>query len=436
MRVNGFGAEAAETLVRILEEENEDLVRRCVARAWPRLSPAVQTRLRRWAPGSLQSQQVYAEAWLAKLETGAEKVFPRLFALAVKGRCSPRTLALVGRQHADAPAAFEQMLKDSPGVARSDVALAGAMLGMRGVSVLPALQSYLGQAPVATPGAFILGAPIKAVTNRVEPELVILAIGALGPGANNAVPALVNCLENASLAPGAVWALTEIGPGAAEAVPKLSKMLRRASPDEELRIVKCLHAIGAGAAAARLDLYRLRTSETNLLQLLVSLTLAEIEGEPEMAKRAIVKSLKGRKHLSRVILRTGFPQFPSRGEYQGLNHAEYAALVAAEVEYDPELLEHLEQALDGTGGWRLQILAARAIWRLTGRSDVAVLAAWNGLFSDDPFCVKKAIELLEEIPVGAQETPLMKEFLRDWRRAWPHRMRVMRVVERVESGER
>lgn len=414
--VNAFGTEACERLVAILEEEDDGITRRMVTLVWGRLSPKMQSRLGRWGPGSLKGQQQYAEEWLMELGKSAEEVFPRLNRLALNDRCGLMTLALVGEDHPDAPAVFGGLIQHTNPAVKREAALAGTWLRERGAVVLPGLTNAL------------------RASGEKWPQEVILAIGSLGEAASNAVPLLVNCLVDRDVVAPTLWALTEIGPGAAEAVPLLCNLLDKSTGDEQLRVVKCLHAIGPRAVEARARLWRLKTYETNMLQLLVSLALAEIEYDPKLATDAIKRSLSGRRILSRRIGIAALTDGNNGGRWLGLKHAEYAAVAAADYK-DPDLLPFLMEAMDGSGGWRLQLLAARTYWRHTGRGHKILPAVWNGLFSRDPFCIGVAAELLEEMPLTNKEAALLEQFLKDMDRPWREHVRVMKVLAGIEGSQ-
>ena len=76
------------------------------------------------------------------------------------------------------------------------------------------------------------------------------ALGDIGPGASNAVPALVDCVQGPEPRINAIWALGRIGPPASSAVPALERLLSTGSGREKVYAAEALWRITPSHARA------------------------------------------------------------------------------------------------------------------------------------------------------------------------------------------
>jgi HEAT repeat protein len=83
-----------------------------------------------------------------------------------------------------------------------------------------------------------------------DPNVQRAAIEAVGPGAEEAVPTLIERLSDEPLRPLVVDALFRLGPAAAPATRRLGELLPGAPEEQRLKVLKVLTKIGPGAQGA------------------------------------------------------------------------------------------------------------------------------------------------------------------------------------------
>lgn len=129
--------------------------------------------------------------------------------------------------------------------------------------------------------------------SKENPEVqfgCVRGLGSLGPGAQEAVPALISILEThsgaknlaeAQLPKEAASAIKAVGPGAAEAVPTLRSMLKSKDRWFQERAIGALGAIGPAAASANDDLAQVISGGSEELRDSAAYSLGRINPEPE-----------------------------------------------------------------------------------------------------------------------------------------------------------
>lgn len=409
--INAFGVSACPELIRVLEKEETKF-----AGVWVRLPQGLRQKLRHLDPSRLSEHQRLAATWLKVLGTDAEAVVPQLGKVSSRKPEFASTLAFVGKNQPVTAKMLTPLLEHTNTMVREDVALTPGVLRSNAFPLLPALTNMIVNHP------------------RQAPFNAILGVGLIGPSASNAVPLLISFLGKSNFVDNTLSALENIGTGATAAIPALCALLEDRSRDKQLKIVECLYAMGRGASQALPHLRRLQSAETNLLQLLVSLTLAQIEEDRGHAAEALARSLSGRQ------IRTDDQTFTivlpdtrtTLGSYVGLRHAQFAALLAADYPDRPELLPHLKNALHDSGNW-FQVLAARAIWRHTRSTDQILPPIYEALLSDG-LPLHYAVETLKELPLKKEDLPPLIEFVEDMKRPWATRMAILKVIKTADPG--
>lgn len=411
--VNAFGTTAIPELVAILQRKEGLLTS-----FWERMPPTLNHRFARFRPMHLPAARNSASLWLRRLGTDADSAFPFLEPLASESHFV-ETIAMIGRDHPQTPEILSELLQHTNSMVRNEAALAPAVLGERALIMLPALTNFIMTHPRGTPFNALLG------------------IRFLGAKASNAVPLLITCLDNPNLIPNTLLALHGIGPGAIEALPKLLALLNVVEEREQVKILDCIRRMGPSAQEAIPTLMRMRSEETNLLQLLISLSLSELQRDRKNAVAALEQALNGRTISSKQTILVIIPdQKTIIGMWYGLGHAEFAALISADYPEASTLLPLLReiaavrrQINRGNQGIVSKVLAARAIWRHTKSHEEVLPVVANALLSDDGLGVHYALELLEEIPLTPSDLGPLLEFYGDMKRPWQQRMAVLKLIK-------
>src|ERR1022692_2552061 len=163
------------------------------------------------------------------------------------------------------------------------------------------------------------------------------ALGNYGAVAKDAVPALIECLNDDALVDTAAWSLGEIGPDARDAAPQLIVLARLSAERRRQTVLNAIEALGKLGPAAYLAI---RTLED------LSLRKRDIDPMVVHAARLALVALgpEGKKHAARIAINdlryeTPVPDVAVREEAAGilLKTGEFA------TPYVPEMIEAMHE---------------------------------------------------------------------------------------------
>jgi HEAT repeat protein len=406
--INTLGYDVIPELMNALEQHESILTK-----TYRNISEWIPFALRRTLPG-LSPEALYysrqnAALWLRVLGPEAVQIYPRLTNLVIKENEFIRTLAFVGQERPETVDLLRILLSNP--TTRDEAALCVPFLRTNALSLLPALTNSMFM-----PGSNVLNE--------------IIALGELGPGASNAIPAIIHFLKNSNTVKNAIIACGKMGPGAVKAVPELCAQLVDSSPGQQVMIVDALLKIGPTAKGALPFLQQLRTEENNLLQLLIALTIGKIEGDESVAIAAIKKGLQA----------TAFPDEPAIAVYLrdrhplfgafALNCSHAAAFLAADYP-SPQLIPSLTEAL-AKDDPSLRVLAARALCKTTNSISTFPIII-EALDSGTDFQIYIALDALEHI--GLSDDRLKATARRGFsnrRTSLIVRKRLLRLLQRLD----
>jgi HEAT repeat protein len=309
----------------------------------------------------------------------------------------------VGRDSPEARSAFLEELKSGDPFRRAQAALAIWSAGWKLKEAVPLLMKDLAN-------------------EQQKPHNQLLALGAIGPGAKDAVPLLIPLLNDQQLRGNTLTALKGIGPGAAAAVPALIEVLKSEPKGLHPAAIEALINIGPAAAPAllvledkslsrqRLPVHRLErrlNDGLGAIRVLAAFAIGKIRGPPESALRTLVWELENQEqnwsgiswefHVSDSHNIAGF----------GLGPRQTAAWFLGEIgpsaaEVVPALTKILQSSHGSLGNEWLRILAVRAIWRIDQKAESVLPALRDALNSKDEFQCVMAAKIVGEMGPSAK----------------------------------
>jgi HEAT repeat protein len=253
----------------------------------------------------------------------------------------------------------------------------------------------------------------------------VLASMALAETGPKAVPQLITALQstNAQVCRGAAVALYGIGPEAKSAVPALTEVLKRDNVDLQRAAVSALGSIGPEAKAAVPTMIPLLDSEDFHTQYFTERALGAIGPEARSAVPALRRKLKEgapsvRRHAATALGDIG-PDIGKEGlqslldalkdPLQPIREDAVIALGKLGPFAQPAIPAIEEATVQDTIGARAQ--AAKSLWLLTGKTDIAVPALIEEL--DEFRKPIVAAKILGEIgPPAAAAVPTLTERLK------------------------
>ena len=172
-----------------------------------------------------------------------------------------RALSALGPEAVPAVPALAKLLRDSDAHVRAHAASALGAIGPAARDAVPQLTKAVADPDPTVrreavealrairPGPKVVLPLLTRLLQDAEPSVVLRAIDALSEFGKDAVPALIEALQNPRMRYWAILVLNEIGPDAADAVPALVRVLQE-DKDPEVRM-EALLALGNIGPAAR-----------------------------------------------------------------------------------------------------------------------------------------------------------------------------------------
>jgi len=405
-------------------------------REGPTLIPEL-VKLLDWQPtrSELGSQKVYAwlpESWRPEF---------RLLNLAYPEDLRPRLLRVLGEYGPEAASALLTVLMWAE--SQDDSAREALVAALRiapyspEVSALvvagvaddqPAVRDATAQALWVTDTpveeALVLLQNSFSATVRPSPS-VVRALGVYGASASRAVPRLIPWLTDPELQPDVLETLRRIGSASAVGLTEVRKGLSPESPVLAETLV-VLGAMGPAAVGALPEIRRYADHDAPLVRVLVAAVRARLGDDLPGAVERLAQEVRFQ-IPDRTLRYTA--DAPGLREVS-LSPAEAAAWLSGTLGKKAQAAApDLEVAVKSDDP-RLSILAAWALWRITGESEVVVPAVRRGLrFAADPVVPMMALSVAEELGTMAQ---LLSEELVTVRGvSLPVRRRALELEERL-----
>ena len=432
-----IGPKAIPYLIRAIERKDSPIKNGYVA-LWQKLPRSIQMKLDAHRPVSGKTARDNALWGLRFFGPEANAAVAPLIKLVHSAKDSwshtlaCHALAEVGRDSPEARSAFLEELKGGDPFRRSQAALAIWSAGWKFNEAVPLL--------------------IKDLANQQQKPLnQLLALGAIGPDAKDAVPLLIPLLNDQQLRGNTLTALKGIGPGAAAAVPALIEVLKSEPKATHPAAIEALINIGPAAAPALLVLEDKSLSRPRLpvhrqlrerlddgwgaIRVLAAFAIGKIRGPPASALRTLVWELENQEqnwsgiswefHVSDSHNIAGF----------GLGPRQTAAWFLGEIgpsaaEVVPALTKILQSSHGSLGNEWLRILAVRAIWRIDQKAEPVLPALRDALNSKDEFQCVMAAKILSEM--GPLAKSLVAELLEARKVSLAIRREVNDALKRID----
>jgi HEAT repeat protein len=328
---------------------------------------------------------------LIKLVRSAKEPWPHALA------CN--ALAEAGRDSPEAQAVFLEELKGGDKVRRSRAVLAIWSAGWKLKESVPLLMKDLA----------------NEQQNPLDHLNQLLALGAIGPDAKDAVPLLIPLLKYQQLRPNILRTLKGIGPGGSAAVPALIEVMK-SEPDKFTHplVIETLINIDPAAAAALPVLEDQLKDESGVIRVLAAIAIGKIRGHLESAVPTLMRELENEEretsqiswefHVTESHNIAGFALSPRQAAAWFLGEIGPSAAAAL-----PALTRILQSPRGSLGNeWR-RILAVRAIWRIDQKAESVLPALRDALNSKDEFQCVMAAKILGEM--GPPAKSLVPELL-------------------------
>lgn len=378
-------------------------------REGPTLIPEL-VKLLDWQPtrSELGSQKVYSwlpESWRPEF---------RLLNVASPDNLRPRLLRVLGEYGPEAASALPTILTWAGSQDDSaDEALVAALriapyspevsaLVVAGVAdERPAIRDATAQALWATDTpveeALILLQNSFSATVRPSPA-VVRALGVYGAAASRAVPRLIPWLTDPDLQPEVLETLRRIGPASAVGLTEIRKGLGPESPVLTETLV-ALAAMGPAAVAVLPDVRRYAEHSAPLVRVLTAALQARLGDDLPGAVERLAQEVRFQipdRSLRYTADAPGLREVP-------LSPAEAAAWLLGTLGKKAQAAAPDLEAAVKSDDPRLSILAAWALWRITGESEVVVPAVRRGLrFTADPVVPMMGLSAAAELGTLAQ----------------------------------
>jgi HEAT repeat protein len=394
-------------------------------------------RLLDWQPTRSErvSQKVYAwlpESWRPEFRllnvASPEELRPRL--LRVLGEYGPEAasalptvLTWAESQDESAREALVAALRIAPYSPEVTALVVGGVADDR-----PAIRDAAAQALWVTDSpveeALVLLQNSFSATVPPSPS-VVRALGVYGPAASPAVPRLVPWLQDPELQPVVLETLRRIGPASAVGLTEVRKGLGPESPvlAETLMV---LGAMGSSAVAALPEVRGYADHSAPMVRVLAAAVRARLGDDLPGAVERLAQEVRFQipdRSLRYTVDAPGLREVP-------LSPAEAAAWLLGTLGKKAQAAVPDLQTAVKSDDPRLSILAAWALWRITGESEVVVPAVRRGLrFAADPVVPLMALGAAEELGTLAQ---LLSEELVTVRGvSLPVRRRALELEERL-----
>lgn len=365
-------------------------------------------------------------------------------------------LGLMGSEAAAAVPALTNVLKDPSAVVRAHAANSLGRMGSAARSAVPALMSLVGDEDGAVrreaiealaairPGPKVTVPLLVKMLNDSAPEVAIRAASALADRGKEAVPFLLEALQDGQAAYWACLVISEMGPEAAETVPALMKLLDGADHQLRREAILALAEIGPAAAPAVSALARALDDEIHAAA--ATYALGRIGGISRPLERRIKENTEAGDPLLRIIsvwtlarthrddetrMRKAVACLAEGLKCEHRLAREAAARALVDLDPDPEIVraalkkalegakpEVLDTAMDAMAAMRLKVLprliealevqevrarAAAIIARIGPEAKAAVPALIDAL--DDPDAATRSEVLLALAAMGPDARP-------------------------------
>ena len=294
-------------------------------------------------------------------------------------------IAAVDGNSTDGLQTLRQLLKSEDAVTRSQAA--GAIF----------------EAPTHDPAIVsLLIENIKRSPDKPYNEL--LALGAIGTNAAPALPLLIEALKDPATRNNTLTALTGIGDAAAPALPTLTELIARGELQLKPEVIEVIIHVGPPASNAVPMLRTALEGQEPVARAMAAMALGRIQQDVESAIPVLIAELSNRGSAKEQHWLVWLPNMHSIG----FDHRETAAWLLGEIGPPAkDAVPELQKAMRSNQR-RHKILAARALWRITGQANetVAVLALAMGN-TDEETCTVAAQALGEMGPAAILALPTL-----------------------------
>lgn len=289
-----------------------------------------------------------------------------------------RAIAEVAGHSPEAAELLSQFLKGNDATIRSLIAMN--------------VSAFLRQSPSLVP---LLIENIKRTPDKPYNEL--LALGKIGTNAAAAVFVVMEALKDSATRNNAVTALKGMGEASAPAVPALLTLLNNGELKLNCEVIEVLMKAGPSGSNAIPYLKAAATNKDPVMRIMATVALGKIQQNIESAVPILISELRNTNVADAMHWQVWLPDM----RIIGLNHQMTSAWFLGEIgPAAGDAVPVLEESMGSKQSW-LSIVSARAIWKIRGQSDGAMITLSQALQKpDDPACVLTA-QVLGEIGTNA-----------------------------------
>ncbi len=417
---NGYGKSLAEIgpesipYLRHALHTTDNPLRRVAVWLWQKLPVATRIKYQAYQP--VEGRQVRQNALWGLRFWGPEarEALPDLNELAAHEHdLFNKSLVLhamleVGGWSPEALVAFSRSLMSEDPITRSQAALAIMESPMKDSTLLPLLIENMKRSPD-------------------KPYNEIFGLGAMGTNAAPALPVLIGALQDPATRNNALTGLRRLGTTAAPAVPSLIELIERDELKVNASVIEVFFNVGPAASQAIPMLTKATASEDAVLRVLAAVALGRIQGEIESAIPVLISALRNDQFAKKRSWEVWLPNM----HIIGYDHRMTAAWFLGEIGPPAkDAVPELTNAMQGKQLW-LPVLAARAIWKITGRAGNVLNVLSQTLQNPDEIACVLAVQALGEM--GADAKPAVPALLNARTNSLYIRRAVNEALKKIDS---
>jgi HEAT repeat protein len=314
----------------------------------------------------------------------------------------------VGGWSPEALATFSRWLKSEDAITRSQAALAIMESPMKDSTLLPLLIENMKRSPD-------------------KPYNEILGLAAMGTNAAPALPVLIGALNDPATRNNTLTALRRLGTAAAPAVPSLIELIEHDELKMNASVIEVFFNVGPAASQAIPMLTKATASGDAVLRVMAAVALGRIQGDVDSAVPILIAELRNGHSGGEQHWEVWLPNM----HIIVYDHRTTAAWFLGEIgPRAKDAVPELTNAMQGKQ-LRLTVLAARALWKITGRDGNVLKVLSQTLQNPDEIACVLAVQALGEM--GADAKPAVPALLNARTNSLYVRRAVNEALKKIDS---
>lgn len=222
-------------------------------------------------------------------------------------------------------------------------------------------------------------------------------------------------------------ALRRLGTAAAPAVPSLIELIEHNELKMNPSVIEVFFNVGPAASQAIPLLTKATASKDAVLRVMAAVALGRIQGDVESTFPVLISALRNDQFAKEQTWEVWLPNM----HIIGYDHRMTAAWFLGEIGPSAkDAVPELTNAMQGKQ-LRLPVLAARAIWKITGRDGNVLNVLSRTLQNPDEIACVLAVQALGEM--GADAKPVVPALLNARTNSLYVRRAVNEALKRIDS---